>query len=406
MPVTAPQPPLQPQPGLPLAGVTVVAFEQAVAAPYCTRLLADLGARVIKIEQPGTGDFTRHFDAAASGLATHFVWLNRNKESLALDCKRAEARPVLDRLLASADVVVQNLAPGAAQRLGVDAESLVHRYPAMVAADLSGYGIGGPLDHRRAYDLLVQSEGGSCAVTGTEGAPAKPGIPIADVGTGLQAATSILAALVGRGQSGNGAVIRVSMFDTVIDFLGFALLYTSYTGEVRPPNGMSSPVVSPYGAYPTKDGRTVVIGTTHDGEWQRLAGALLHRPDLAADPSLATNAQRLGQRDRLDAAIADWTRTHDLAEVCSLADAAGIGSAAYNNLDEVVDHPQLTTRGRWQQVDSPIGQVASLLPAFTSPQWTTPLRPVPALGEHTAAIISELGFPAGFTDQLRAAGAA
>jgi len=400
MPVSAPQP------GLPLAGVTVVAFEQAVAAPYCTRLLADLGARVIKIEQPGTGDFTRQFDAAANGLATHFVWLNRNKESLALDCKRPDARPVLDRLLSSADVVVQNLAPGAAQRLGVDAESLVRRYPAMVAADLSGYGTGGPLDHRRAYDLLVQSEGGSCAVTGTEGSPAKPGVPVADVGTGLQAATSILAALVGRGQSGNGAVIRVSMFDTVIDFLGFALLYTRYTGEVRPPNGMSSPVVSPYGAYPTKDGRTVVIGTTNDREWQRLASNLLHRPDLAADPSLATNVQRLGQRDRLDAAIADWTRTLDLADICSLADAAGIGSAAFNNLDEVVDHPQLTARDRWRQVDSPAGPVASLLPAFASPQWATPLRPVPGLGEHTAAIISELGFPPDFLDQLRAAGAA
>jgi itaconate CoA-transferase len=402
MPVSAPLP----QPGLPLAGVTVVAFEQAVAAPYCTRLLADLGARVIKIEQPGTGDFTRQFDAAANGLATHFIWINRNKESLALDCKRPEARPVLDRLLASADVVVQNLAPGAAQRLGVDAESLVRRYPSIVAADLSGYGVGGPLDHRRAYDLLVQSEGGSCATTGTEGSPAKPGIPIADVGTGLQAATSILAALVGRSQSGSGAVIRVSMFDTVIDFLGFALLYTRYTGEVRPPNGMSSPVVSPYGAYPTKDGRTVVIGTTNDAEWRRLASGLLHRPDLAADPSLATNLQRLGQRDRLDAAIADWTRTLDLADICSLADEAGIGSAAFNSLDEVVDHPQLTARDRWQQVDSPVGPVASLLPAFASPQWTIPLRPVPGLGEHTAAIISELGFPADFLDQLRAAGAA
>jgi len=384
----------------------VVAFEQAVAAPYCTRLLADLGARVIKVEQPGTGDFTRQFDAAANGLATHFVWLNRNKESVALDCKHPAVRPLLDRLLGSADVVVQNLAPGAAQRLGVDAESLTRTYPAMVAVDMSGYGVGGPLDHRRAYDLLVQSEGGSCAATGTAGMPAKPGIPIADVGAGVQAATSILAALVGRSQSGRGTAIRVSMFDTVIDFLGFALLYTRYTGEVRPPNGMSSPVVAPYGAYPTKDGRTVVIGTTNDAEWRRLAGRLLGRPDLAADPSLATNVQRLGQRARLDAVIADWTGTLDLADICALADAAGLGSAAFNELDEVIDHPQLTARGRWQEVGSPAGPVASLLPAFSSPQWTTPLRPVPALGEHTASIVREFGFPTEYLDELRTAGAA
>jgi itaconate CoA-transferase len=393
------------QAGLPLVGFTVVSFEQAVSAPYCTRLLADLGARVIKVEQPRTGDFTRQFDDAARGLATHFVWLNRNKESLGLDCKRPEARPVLDQLMHGADVVVQNLAPGAARRLGLDAETLVRAYPKLVAVDLSGYGTGGPLEHRRAYDLLVQAEGGSCAATGHEGDPAKPGIPVADVGTGLQAATSILAALLARGRSGAGTAIHVSMFDTVIDFLGFALLHARYTGMARPPLGMSSPVVAPYGAYPTKDGRTVVLGTTNDSEWQRLAADLLHRQDLAADPSLATNMQRLGQRDRLNAAIAEWTGSLELAEVCSQADAAGIGSGALNEVIDVVDHPHLTERARWQDVGSPAGPVASLLPAFASPQWATPLRPIPALGEHTGAILSELGFPPEFHDQLRAAGA-
>jgi len=393
------------QAGLPLDGFTVVSFEQAVSAPYCTRLLADLGARVIKVEQPPTGDFTRQFDDAARGLATHFVWLNRNKESLALDCKRPEARPVLERLLRTADVVIQNLAPGAARRLGLDAETLVGVYPKVVAVDLSGYGTGGPLEHRRAYDLLVQAEGGSCAATGHEGDPAKPGIPVADVGAGLQAATSVLAALLGRERSGAGTAIHVSMFDTVIDFLGFALLYARYTGTARPPIGMSSPVVAPYGAYPTKDRRTVVLGTTNDSEWRRLARDLLHREDLAADPSLATNMQRLGQRARLDAAIAEWTSSLELVEICSLADTAGIGSAAFNEVIDVVDHPHLTQRDRWQDVGSPAGPVASLLPAFASQQWTTPLRAIPALGEHTGAILGELGFPPELHDQLRSAGA-
>jgi len=404
-----------PLPGVsPLAGITVVAFEQAVSAPYCTRMLGDLGARVIKVERPGSGDMARGYDRAANGMATHFVWLNRNKESLTLDFKSAAGRAVLDRLLDQADVVVQNLAPGAAERLRIDAKSLVADRPSLVAVNISGYGTGGPLDHRRAYDLLVQTEAGACAVTGEEGRPAKPGPPVADVGVGLQAAVSILAALVSRqaagqqtvGQQtvGHGAAIELGMFDTVTDFLGFALLHAYYTGQERPPIGMSSPVVSPYGAYPTKDGRTVVLGTTNDAEWKRLAGTMLGRQDLLDDETLASNEQRCEQRDRLDAAIADWSRTLDHDEVLARADASGIGNAVYNEILDVIDHPQLTQRNRWQQVDSQVGPLANLLPPFTSDQWTVPLHPIPALGEQTGPILTELGLSPQEQDELRAAG--
>lgn len=390
----------------PLAGMLVVGFEQAVAAPYCTRLLADLGARVIKVEQPGTGDFARYFDDVVDGLSAHLVWLNRGKESLTLDCKQAETRPVLDRLLDRADVVVQNLAPGAAHRLGIDAETLVAGRPGLVAVDMSGYGVGGPLGHRRAYDLLAQAEAGSCATTGWAGQPAKPGIPVADVGSGAHAAVSILGALVGRGAGRPGVAIHVDLFDTVVDLLGFAVLHARYTGVDRPPLGMNSIVVAPYGAYPTRDGRTVVIGTSNDSEWQRLARSLLDRPDLAGDPGLATNVQRCEQRERLNAAIAVWTQTLDAAEICARADAANIGSAVLNEMTEVVRHPQLTERGRWRQVGSPVGAVDSVLPPFASQAWPDPGGSVPGLGEHTAAILDELGFPADLFDTLRAAGAA
>ena len=354
------------------------------------------------MERPGIGDFAREYDDAVDGLASHFVWLNRNKESLAFDVKTSGGKLVLDRLLDTADVVVQNLAPGAARRLGIDAASLVRSRPSLVAVDISGYGTGGPLDHRRAYDLLVQAEAGSCAVTGEEGRPAKPGAPVADVGTGMQSAIGILAALFARRATGRGAAIEVSLFDTVTDFLGFELLHARYTGRERPPIGMSSPVVAPYGAYPTRDGRVAVLGTTNDAEWQRLARILIGRPDLAEDESLAGNAQRCVQRARLDAAIAEWTSTLDLAEILERADAAGIGNAVYNQVLDVIDHPQLTERGRWREVGSSVGPVSSLLPPTSTASWTTPLRPIPAVGEHTEAILAELDVSA---DDLRAAGA-
>lgn len=378
--------------GTPLAGLTVVSFEQAVSLPYCTRLLGDLGARVIKVERPGTGDFARDYDDVAHGLSSHFVWLNRNKESLALDVKSAQGAAVLARLFERADIVAQNLAPGAAARLGIDAATLSATYPSLVAVDLSGYGTGGPLDRRRAYDLLVQSEAGACAITGEPGRPAKPGPPVADVGAGLQAVVAILAALVARAGTGRGAAIEISMFDTVVDFVGFALLHAFFTGTERAPIGLSSPVVSPYGGYRSRDGRTVVLGTTNDNEWQRLTRDLINRPDLADDPTLASNAQRCEQRARVDEAVAAWVTTVDAADALRLADAAGIGNGVYHDMLEVVDHPQLTERGQWQQVESPVGPLPTVLPAFRSSDWDVPLGRIPAVGEHTGQILAELGF--------------
>jgi crotonobetainyl-CoA:carnitine CoA-transferase CaiB-like acyl-CoA transferase len=373
-----------------LGGLTVVAFEQAVAAPYCTRLLADLGARVIKVERVGTGDTTRHFDDEADGLATYFVWLNRNKESVALDLKDPASRPVLDGLLDGADVVVQNLAPGSAAQLGLDATSLVAARPHLVAVDMSGYGPDGPNAHRRAYDLLAQSETGSCAATGWPGQPAKPGVPVADVGSALMAATSILAALNSRHHTGRGAALSINMFDVMADLLGFALLHARYTGRERPPNGLSSPVVAPYGAYPTRDGRTVVLGTTNDQEWQRLTRTVLGRADLADDPSYATTARRCERRAELDEVIAAWTAERDSEEVCRQAEAAGIGNAIYRTVLEAVDHPELVERQRWSTVDSPVGPVHSLLPPFASPGWSPRMDGVPGLGEHTDAVLADL----------------
>ncbi|GAB3760844.1 crotonobetainyl-CoA:carnitine CoA-transferase CaiB-like acyl-CoA transferase [Nocardioides ginsengisegetis] len=377
-------------PNAPLAGVLVVAFEQAVSAPYCTRLLGDLGARVLKVEAPNIGDFTRDYDDAVRGLGAHFAWLNRNKESLALDMKSAEGPEVVARLIARADVVVQNFSPGAAARLGIDAASVHAANPAAVAVDISGYGTGGPLAHRRAYDLLVQAEAGSCAITGEPGRPAKPGIPIADAGTGLHAAIAVLAALHDRHRTGRGAAIEIGMFDVVADLVGWALNYTAHTGTEREPNGMSSPMVSPYGAYPTRDGATVVLGTTNDAEWRRLALELLERPDLANDPAYASNEQRCAARPRIDAVIAGWTADRDLGDVLAGADAARIGCATVNSIGDVLTHPQLSERGRWVPVGSPVGEIASLAAVPTSPSWRLPLGAIPVVGEHTAAILNEL----------------
>jgi len=389
----------------PLDGVRVVTFEQAIAAPMCTRHLADLGARVVKVENPRGGDFTRSYDEAVKGLASQFVWLNRNKESLTLDVKHPSAPAVLDRLLATADVVVQNLAPGAAARLGVDAATLTARFPRVVAVDMSGYGPGGPLAHKRAYDLLVQSEAGSCAVTGRPGEWAKPGIPVADLGSGVYALSSVLAALLARDRTGRGAAISVSMFDTIAEWMGFALNYTAYTGLEREPNGLSSPTVAPYGAYPTGDGQTVVLGTTNDKEWQRLATTLLERSDLAGDPRYATNALRCERRDELDALIAAWTAQHPLADLLAKADAAGIGNARLNSVSDVVAHPQLAERERWREVDSPVGPLRALLPPFASPDWTPRMDGVPALGEHTDSVLRDLGFEMTEIAELRRQGA-
>lgn len=373
-----------------LDGLLVVAIEQAVSAPYCTRQLADLGARVIKVESAG-GDFARHYDDAVHGTSAHFAWANRGKESIVLDLKHSDDTQLLDRILARADVLIQNLAPGAAGRLGFDARSACARHTHLVAVDISGFGEGGPRANGRAYDLLIQAEAGSCAITGSRTEPAKPGIPIADIGTGATAANAILAALLARHRTGRGSAISVGMFDVVTDWMGWALLQARGTGVEPDRVGMGSPMVAPYGAYPTIDDQTIVFGTTNNGEWQRLARQLLKRPDLASDDRYATNADRVRHRADLDEVIAGWTRQRTFAEAAEAAEAASLGWARYNTPLEVLEHPQLQQRDRWVSVGSPGGSFCSLRPAIDvdGASWTA--GAVPALGEHTAAILREFG---------------
>ncbi len=375
----------------PLAGVTVVSLEQAISAPLATRHLADLGARVIKIENPKGGDSTRHYDTVVHGMAAHFVWLNHGKESAALDLTAPEDLAVFTALLARADVLVSNLAPGALGRLGLAPADLAERHPRLIIVDISGYGVGGPLDHKRAYDLLIQAEAGSCSITGWPGMPAKPGVPVADVGTALYTYSSILAALYHRERTGRGSVIPIAMLDVVAETMGFALNQVIHTGVEPEPVGMGSPMVAPYGAYPTADGQTVVLGTTSDREWRRLAADLLGDADLAGDARFARNADRVALRSELDKILGTWCAERTLAEIQQLADRAGIGNSRLNTVGELARHPQLAERARWRDVGTPAGPVPALLPPAFGLDWAVRTGSVPELGEHTDAIRAEVG---------------
>jgi itaconate CoA-transferase len=395
--------------GGPLEGITVVTIEQAVSAPMCTKTLADFGARVIKVENPRGGDFARHYDDVVDGMAAHFVWANRGKESVTLDLKTDDGIEMLHRLLGNADVLVSNLAPGATSRLGIAPADLAMRYPELVAVEIDGYGSGGPLSHKRAYDLLVQAESGACAVTGFPGEPAKPGPPVADVSSGLYAALSILALLCAKGRrpelGARFGAVTVSMFDTMTELMGYPLTYTRHSGVDQQPLGMSSPAVAPYGAYRTADEQTVVLGTTNDGEWQRLARDILQRSDLADDDRFGTNSGRVTHRAELDDAIGAWCALHDLAHVQKTADAAGIGNSRYNLPSEVLGHPQLTTRDRWRQIETPAGPIPSLLPPPIIAGYDPPMAAVPGLGEHTDSVLTEFGIAEAHLSRLREQGA-
>lgn len=394
---------------VPLSGITVIALEQAVSAPMCTRTLADFGARVIKVEHPDGGDFARHYDDVVlgpGGLAAHFVWCNRNKESVTVDLKTTEGLDILHRLLDRADVLVANLAPGSMARLGITPAEMADRHPNVIAVEIDGYGPGGPLSHKRAYDLLVQAESGTCAVTGEAGAPAKPGPPVADITTGLQSALSIMALLYARdtGRTAGGSNVAVSLFDTMMDVMGYQLTYTQHSGVDQQPLGMSSPAVAPYGGYATADGHTVVLGTTNDKEWQRLAREMLQRNDLADDERFRSNAGRVANRALLDEAIGAWCAQHDLAHVQKMADAAGIGNSRYNVPSEVVVHPHLAARNRWREVETPAGPIQALLPPPVIAGYDPPMGAVPGLGQHTDAVLAELGLGADEIAVLRARG--
>ena len=375
----------------PLHGITVVALEQVVAAPMCTRTLGDLGARVIKVENPVGGDFARDYDDVVNGMAAHFVWMNRGKESVTLDVKSAGGMAVLHRLLDRADVLVSNLAPGTTSRYGLAPSQLAQRHPDLIAVEIDGFGPGGPLSHKRAYDLLAQAESGSCAITGFPGTPAKAGPPVADLCTGLYSAISVLALLVGRGSGRAGGAVAVSLFDTMTELMGYALTYTRYTGIDQEPVGMGSPAVAPYGSYLTADGHTVVLGTTNDREWQRLALGILDRPDLAADSRFATTASRVAHRSVLDAEIGQWCAQRDLAQIQEIADNAGIGNSRLNRPSEVLSHPHLLARDRFRTISTPTGPAEAVLPPPVIAGYTPPMGAVPGLGEHTDAVLTELG---------------
>lgn len=393
-----------------MAGITVVAMEQAVAAPMCTRVLADFGARIIKVENPNGGDFARAYDDVVNGpggLAAHFVWCNRGKESVTLNPKSAAGMEILHRLLDRADAFVSNLAPGATARLGLAPADLAARHPGVIPVEIDGYGPGGPISHKRAYDLLVQAESGSCAITGYPGMPAKPGPALADFTTGLYAAMSIVSLLYGRArqsETGPASHVELSLFDVMTDVMGYALTYTQHSGIDQEPLGVGSPAVAPYGAFPTRDGQTVVLGTTNDREWQRVARDIIDRPDLAEDSRFATNPGRCAHREILDEAIGSWCAQHDLVDIQKKADDAGIGNSRYNKPSEVVAHPQLTARDRWRTVSTPRGDIRALRPPPVISDFEQPMGAIPGLGEHTDAVLSEIGFSTDEVAQLRADG--
>ncbi|MGH3414523.1 MAG: CaiB/BaiF CoA transferase family protein [Marmoricola sp.] len=388
----------------PLEGITVVSLEQAVAAPLATRHLADLGARVIKVERVDGGDFARAYDHAVRGLASHFVWLNRGKESLAVDLKQAEGRAVLERLLDECDVLVQNLAPGAAARLGCAASTVRSRRPEMVVVDMSGYGSSGPFRDRRAYDMLVQAESGLISVTGTPDQPAKTGVPSADIGAGLYAFAGVLSALFRRERTGEGASLEVSMLDSLVEWMGHPMYMAMYTDTPVPRMGLSHAAIAPYDAYPTRDGQ-VLIGVQNDLGWRMLMTDVLGRPDLADHPDYATNVLRCRHRERLDAQIAELTSAFDSAELSAKLDRAGVPAARLNDVHAMIQHPQLDARQRWQQVDTEVGPVSAVLPPIHFSDVAARMGSVPTLGEHTDSLLAELGYDPARIQRLHDQGA-
>ncbi|MGW0782833.1 CaiB/BaiF CoA transferase family protein [Streptomyces sp. NPDC002913] len=387
---------------LPLDGVTVVAVEQAVAAPFATRQLADLGARVVKIERPDGGDFARGYDTAARGLASHFVWCNRGKESVAVDLKDPRGLEVVRRLVAGADVFVQNLAQGAAARLGLDAANLCAAHPRLVAVDISGYGADGPYAHKRAYDMLVQCEAGLVSVTGTPGEPVKAGIPAADIAAGMYAFSGVLAALLRRATTGRGGPVEISMLDSLAEWMGHPLHHGMHGGGTPARTGLAHAVIAPYDAYATADGERVLLSVQNDREWRRLAEQVLERPGLAGDPDFATNTARTANRERTDAVVAGALAALSGEEALARLDAAGIACARLNTVADVAAHPQLAARDRWRDVTTPVGELRALMPPITLPGGApTPMGAVPALGEHTDATLRALGMTGGQTAALR-----
>jgi len=376
---------------LPLEGITVVSLEHAIAAPFCTRQLADMGARVIKIERPGVGDFARKYDERTRGMASHFVWTNRSKESLTLDLKHADAGPILEQLLAQADVLVQNLAPGAAARMGLSFDALHAKFPKLIVCDISGYGEGGPYETKKAYDLLIQSESGFVSVTGSADEPSKAGCSIADISAGSYAYSSILNALLLRHKTGLGSHLDVSMLESMVEWMSFPMYY-AFEGAAPPPrSGASHATIYPYGPFPVGDGNTIMLGLQNEREWVIFCEKVLQQKSLSTDPEFDSNTKRAANRARLRAVIVELFSKMTIAQVEQKLEDAQIANARVNEMKDVWAHPQLKARNRWTEVQSPVGLLPALLPPATNNQFDARMDPIPAIGEHTKAILKELG---------------
>jgi itaconate CoA-transferase len=380
--------------GLPLSGVTVVSIEQAVSAPFATRHLADLGARVIKIERPDGGDFARHYDRTVGGLSSYFVWLNRSKESLALDLKKPAAQDVLGRLLERADVFVLNLAPGAADRLGAATADLRTRHSRLITCAISGYGSSGPYAQKKAYDMLIQAETGLLSITGTPESPSRVGISVADIAAGMYAYSAIVTALLVRTSSGRGTAIDVSLFDALGEWMGAPSYYSAYGGSEPPRSGAAHATIAPYELFVSRDGVEVYLAIQNAREWSRFCDFVLNRTELADDRRFHTNAARVHHRQELHDIIAEVFAGLDSSEVLDRLELADIACARENSIGEFLDHPQLVGRDRWSTIDSPVGPLRALLPPVLMEGFVPVMGAVPSLGQHSQAILEELGYDA------------
>ncbi|MFE7277627.1 CaiB/BaiF CoA transferase family protein [Streptomyces sp. NPDC057623] len=390
---------------LPLSGITVVSLEQAVAAPYATRQLADLGARVIKVERPGGGDFARRYDTTVHGTSSYFVWLNRSKESLTLDFKDPGGREILDRLLDGADVFVQNLAPGAAGRLGLGAEALAERWPRLIPCTISGYGTSGPWADRKAYDLLVQCQTGLVSLNGTPEETARVGISVADIAAGMYAYSGILTSLYTRATTGRAHPVEVSLFEALAEWMGQPAYYTRYGGSQPPRLGTQHATIAPYGTFAAADGKEVLFSIQNEREWTALCAEFLGRPELTDDPRFATGSARVAHRDELNAIVAERCARSDAEEILKDLESIAIACAGVNDVAAFLDHPVLAARGRWRDVAVPGGaMVEALVPPADLAGLSARMDPVPAAGEHTEAILAELGLGGEEMAALRADG--
>ena len=388
----------------PLEGITVVALEHVIAGPFCTRQLADLGARVIKIERPGGGDPTRAYDDRVNGLASHFVWTNRSKESITLDLKQPKGLEVVYKLLQGADVLLQNLAPGASERMGFSYEQLKDRYPELIVCDISGYGSDGPYRDKKAYDLLIQAESGLLSVSGSEDAPAKAGCSIVDISAGMYAFSNILAAIIRRQKTGTGCRIDISMLETMAEWMSFPMYY-AYDGAEPPARaGASHATIYPYGPFPIGDGETVMLGLQNEREWAVFCDRVLQQTELKSDSRFSSNTKRSEFRHELRAIITEVFSQMTLASVTERLDGAKIGNASMNSMQQVWDHAQLAARDRWRSVESSNGPVKAMLPPGVPKEFSPRMDPIPDAGEHSEKILSEFGYSDSDIDELKFGG--